>query len=172
MVNKRLGSGFTLLELIIVIIIIAVLASLAFPRFIRMVERTRAIEAINHLSNIRAAVERCYLMKGGGTTAYTNCLSFSALGIDDPSGPSKFVYEFLSAVTDPSDGSVGYALFAWRDDDSGIYGDCLANVVFTVGSLVSSTMLVNDDPGGISLSSSSSHGTHIKGYCIYDGMEW
>ena len=49
------GSGFTLLELIMVVIIIGVLAGLAIPQYINAVERAKAGKAISGMGLIRQA---------------------------------------------------------------------------------------------------------------------
>jgi prepilin-type N-terminal cleavage/methylation domain-containing protein len=82
-------KGFTLLEVVIVIIIIAVLTALALPQLSNMIEASRAAEAIAMIGQIRAAMERHYLMHNGsylGSKAlwYDNA-AWENLGMGNPS---------------------------------------------------------------------------------------
>lgn len=63
-------KGFTLLELAIVITIIGVLTSVALPKLYSAIERSRSAEALAILSNLRGAMERCFLMNNG---TYVGC---------------------------------------------------------------------------------------------------
>lgn len=113
--------GFTLLEVIIVIIIVGVLASLALPRMGRLVEGSRAAEALSTISQIRGAMEQCYLMRNrsfascqatdlpGGLPPYFG----DVLVMDDPSSSpnAHFWYSVGGGVQN------GYCITVFRNDN-------------------------------------------------------
>ena len=118
-------KGFTLLELIVVIIIVGVLASLALTRFFKLIEYSRSVEAISTLRSIRAAVERCYIMRGGDN--FCLCVpqglphalpsEWQRLGIDDPRSSPNAHFDYSSTGCNIN---VGYSLRASRNAlDSG-----------------------------------------------------
>lgn len=82
---KRLQSGMTLIELMIVVIIVAVLASIAVPSYRQYVLRTHRTEAKTALLNLAAAQEKHYLQNN--TYAANSALSTAppnGLGIVSP----------------------------------------------------------------------------------------
>ena len=118
MKQLKKGSGFTLLEIIIVIIIVGVLASLALPKFFSTVEYSRGTEAITAISTIRQSMERCFLQKAD----YTPCDNFTNLDIDDPQGSpnSHFTYDITGVST------TDFIITAWRNTvDGGTTGDSI-----------------------------------------------
>ena len=50
--DRSRGSGFTLVELMIVVAIIGVLAAIAIPAFSRYVRKARTAEAVGTLANL------------------------------------------------------------------------------------------------------------------------
>ncbi|MBF0521831.1 MAG: prepilin-type N-terminal cleavage/methylation domain-containing protein [Candidatus Omnitrophica bacterium] len=96
----KLKSGFTLLEIIIVIIIIGVLAAIALPRYFQTLEFSRSSEALNALSAVRRAMDRCASWNNGD---YTNCYDFTNLDIPDPgaAGGAHFFYTILTSINRP-----------------------------------------------------------------------
>ena len=112
-------SGFTLLEIIIVIIIVGVLASLALPRFFKTIEYSRAQEALNNLSVIRQAMERCALR----ANTYVGCDTFTALDITDPttSPGTHFTYSWPVAA--------GVGTFTVLATRNGVDGGAAADTV-------------------------------------------
>ncbi len=86
MKNLNKNSGFTLLEVIIVVIIVGVLASLALPRFFAMVEYSKAAEALNVVTSLRGAIERCELQHGIANCTHAN---WNNLGMEDPAGAAN-----------------------------------------------------------------------------------
>ena len=123
---KRIPSAFTILELIIVIIIVGVLASLALPRFFKIIEYSRSAEALVNMAAIRQAVERCYLMHGGGN--FGPCAG--GIGATGPgnvtwpldieySGKSPNSHFDYSVYYDPTPANNGYYIWATRNTRDG-----------------------------------------------------
>ena len=100
---KRLNSGFTLIELMIVVAIIGVLAAIGIPQYQNYVARTQVLEAISLASVIKPAVGEYYSMHDdfppkkipGTSTNYTRLTIHELLGIprmDPVSGVSFSSY--------------------------------------------------------------------------------
>lgn len=62
--KKTNGSGFTLLEIIVVIVIIGIMAAVALPKYTGAVERSRASEGTYILGTLLSAQERYFLENG------------------------------------------------------------------------------------------------------------
>jgi type IV pilus assembly protein PilE len=75
---KRLNSGFTLIELMIVVAIVAILAAIAFPSYARYVEKARRADAQSALLDVSQRLERCYTQ----TNTYENCIDLPLLSPD------------------------------------------------------------------------------------------
>ncbi|MBF0521832.1 MAG: prepilin-type N-terminal cleavage/methylation domain-containing protein [Candidatus Omnitrophica bacterium] len=88
-------KGFTLLELIIVIIVIGVLAAIALPRYFQTLEFSRSSEALNSLSAVRRAIDRCATWNNGD---YTNCLDLTQLDISDISASSGTHFSYGASM--------------------------------------------------------------------------
>lgn len=73
--NKRLLTGFTLIELITVVIIIAILAALALPQYTRFIERSQASTAKNALGMIRKAEATYFALN----SQYVSCSDVSGI---------------------------------------------------------------------------------------------
>jgi len=112
--NKN--SGFTLLEVIIVVIIVGVLASLALPRFFAMVEYSRTAEALNVITSLRGAIERCELQKGIANCTHAN---WANLSMNDPGNSPNAHWDYT--IDDVAVGT--YTILCTRNsvDDSGGY---------------------------------------------------
>lgn len=148
--KKRILTGFTLLELIIVIIIVGVLASLAMPRFFRMVERSRSVEALTIFTQIKGNIERCYVMSGG-TAGFCPCVMpligdvWERIGMEDPdTNPASHFRYIVQSCT-----MTGYSMFATRNTYDG----------GTVGM------------GGFTMTYDNT-GTAIAGWGVYEGLEF
>lgn len=74
--NKRLLTGFTLIELITVVIIIAIMAALALPQYTRFIERGQASTAKNALDMIRKAEATYFALN----SQYVACTATSGSG--------------------------------------------------------------------------------------------
>ncbi|HEX6138494.1 MAG TPA: type IV pilin protein [Casimicrobiaceae bacterium] len=59
--THRLGTGFTLLEAIVVVAIIATLAAISLPSYANYVRRGRILEAVARLADARARMEEYFL---------------------------------------------------------------------------------------------------------------
>ena len=123
----RKESGFTLLEILVVIIIVGVLAAVAMPTLFRNVERSRASEALNTLGVVKRQMDGCAMQFGG--TDYTNCGTFNAIGMTDPSGSVATHFSY----TIPAAGAASFTLRATRVAlDNGTPGDTI-NLVLAAG---------------------------------------
>ena len=84
---KRLMSGFTLVELMIVVVILGILAAIAIPAFTRYVKRSKTSEAQGNIAKIyqgQLTYHQRNLERGG-----TNFASASALPTTAP-GTAKY----------------------------------------------------------------------------------
>ena len=132
-VLKRRGSGFTLLELIIVIIIVGVLTSLALPRLFSVIEGSRAAEALSNIATIRASLERCRLLNNGkfgvGNCTMGQFFGMNLLDIEDPSTAPNAHFEYnaaaTSAIIDGVDRFVIRAIRTSNEASSGDVGKCI-----------------------------------------------
>lgn len=70
--GRRMKSGFTLLELIVVIIIVGILATLGFTQYTKVIEQGRTAEAKAILGQLRTAQEAYNLEYGTYTTTMAN----------------------------------------------------------------------------------------------------
>jgi general secretion pathway protein G len=57
-IGRRLGSGFTLVELLVVLTIVALLLSIALPRYFSSVERAKETALAENLRVMRIALDR------------------------------------------------------------------------------------------------------------------
>ncbi|OOG57432.1 type IV pilin protein [Rhodanobacter sp. C03] len=60
LVHRKLATGFTLIELMIVVAIVAILAAIAVPSYMDYVTRGKLTEAYNGLSAYRVLMEQYY----------------------------------------------------------------------------------------------------------------
>ncbi len=93
-------QGFTLIELMIVVAIVAILAAVAYPSYQDQVRRGRRADAIDGLTNIASALERC----ATSFQAYNNAACWLVPGGGGPvneNSPERF-YQIQSTVLTPT----------------------------------------------------------------------
>jgi prepilin-type N-terminal cleavage/methylation domain-containing protein len=73
---KAPGTGFTLIEVMIVVAIVGILAAIALPAYFTYIQRSRIIEATTALGDLRSQMEKYYMdnrsyVSGGQCGVYT-----------------------------------------------------------------------------------------------------
>ncbi len=91
--NKK---GFTLIELMVVIVIVGILAAVAIPKFSMASHKAKASEFPTVLMAIFTA-EGTYEQETGIYSA-----TFSSIGLDDPSTPSKYFAYTITGIDNTS----------------------------------------------------------------------
>jgi type IV pilus assembly protein PilA len=112
------GSGFTLLELMIVMLVMSVLAAIALPNLIRQVGKARESEAVQALSAVAFAQQGYFFENRRFATNYADLgvgISSSNYNFPDPQDISGVTGTRSSAI------AIGNGLNTSRDYDIGIY---------------------------------------------------
>jgi type IV pilus assembly protein PilE len=58
--DRKTGSGFSLIELVVVVAIVGILTSLAYPSYQQQVEKARRVDALNLLTTCATQQERAF----------------------------------------------------------------------------------------------------------------
>jgi len=97
---KKLNSGFTLIELMIVVTIIGILASIALPAYEEYAKRAKITEALTALSQCRTEITHYFQVVGKLPT------SANTFGCETSTSATAYV----QSITTATDGSVGATL--------------------------------------------------------------
>ena len=81
--QKKLQSGFTMIEIMVVVVIIAILAAFAVPIYIDYVESARASEAKSVMSSISNASDMYYQTTGTIPTSVEDMVSAGQLTLKE-----------------------------------------------------------------------------------------
>jgi prepilin-type N-terminal cleavage/methylation domain-containing protein len=95
LVEKRISSAFTLIELTLVVVLVLILASLALVKFGPVSEKARSAEAYSALAQI-ASAENVYELENNTYITCTDCAS--VLDVDLPSS-ENFDFSVPAAIT-------------------------------------------------------------------------
>ncbi len=85
--KKRLNSGFTLIELMVVLVIIGILMAYAIPSYQRQVIRSKRTKAQDTLMEIAAAQERHKVVFGRYATTLVGAENATVLNFDPTLNP-------------------------------------------------------------------------------------
>lgn len=99
-VGRRIQSGFTLIELMIVVVVVAVLSSLAYPSYQEFVMRAKRTEGKAALLDAAQALERHF------TNYNTYPSSLSTAGVRTYSGDSAAKAAYTIAIAAGASGSL------------------------------------------------------------------
>ena len=124
---KRIQSGFTLIELMIVVAIIGILAAIAIPQYQNYVARAQVSEALVLASGAKVAVAE-YINTNGSLPTDTNCTDAAATAIDcnvvfGLAASSTIMGQYVATVTVANSGVIT-AVFG---DGTASFGDGTAD---------------------------------------------
>lgn len=80
---KKLTSGFTLVEMMIVVAIIALIAGIAYPSYMTSVRKSNRADAKTELVDVAQRLQRCYTAYGKFNPEAGKCSVYDQLISDD-----------------------------------------------------------------------------------------
>jgi type IV pilus assembly protein PilE len=92
MASARRPRGFTLIELMIAVAIVAMLGAVAFPSFMDSIRKSRRSDAVNALTAVQLAQERCRANNSAYCTSITNLRTADPPGLELPTTTGNGYY--------------------------------------------------------------------------------
>jgi prepilin-type N-terminal cleavage/methylation domain-containing protein len=106
--TKRVMSGFTLVELMIVVVILGILAAVAIPAFTRYVKRAKTVEASSNITAICRG-ERTYY-EANINSGSASATFVAATALDGTPTATKFPANAAAWATDTNWSAIGFGL--------------------------------------------------------------
>ena len=101
---KRLNSGFTLIELMIVVAIIGILAAIAIPQYQNYVARAQVAEGLSLVAPIKLAITEYFIVNGDYPTGPDLASRHTLLGISTTA--TSFAGTYVSQIKVMTQGKV------------------------------------------------------------------
>jgi prepilin-type N-terminal cleavage/methylation domain-containing protein len=136
---KRLMSGFTLVELMIVVVILGILAAVAIPAFTRYVKRSKTSEASGNIAKVYQGQLTYY--QGALERGFSSFVNSATMTPGADPGSAKFTANVATWNTDSNWSAIGFSLdaahyYAYASPAStAVTGDGAAFTSYAVGDL-------------------------------------
>ena len=124
MFSKKAGSGFTLLELLVVLVIVGILATITIPNYSRLVERTKLHDVESSLALFYQA-ERMYRLDNNTYGTDANLIAGRYLPDPDAGNQNK---DWNFTVTIPAPPATTFTATATRTQPGGAYNNGTVSV--------------------------------------------